>query len=135
MSTNPNVGSNKVGDVGSVRRRLLDGLMASDATAWEHSLYRTRLYAGYEDPLECWVQRSNAAMRERAGKWGTPPSQMHGLIDENGRRGRAPFNSQVSKAHASITADGLWERRRRRSGTARDGPHTPGNEAVRGLLG
>ena len=125
MSTNANTSSNKVVDVGSVRRRLLDGLMASDATAWEHSLYRTRLYAGYEDPLECWVQRSNAAMRERAGKWGTPPSQMHGLIDENGRRGRAPFNSQVSKAHASITADGLWERRRRRSGTAQDGPHTP----------
>ena len=56
-STNATAGANDAGDVGAVQRRLLDGLMASDATAWEHSLYRARLYAGYEDPLECWVPR------------------------------------------------------------------------------
>jgi hypothetical protein len=133
-STSTSTRTGDAGDVGAIQRRLLDGLMASDATAWEHSLYRTRLYAGYEDPLDCWVPRSHAAMRERAGKWGTPPSQMHGLTDEDGRRDRAPFNSQVSKAHASLTAGGLWERRRRRFGTAQDGPRTPWETRLRDVF-
>jgi hypothetical protein len=64
-------------------------------------------------------------MRERAGKWGVAPGQMHGTKDENGKPREAPFNSQVSKAYASITNKKWWERDRSQFGLAKDGPYTP----------
>jgi hypothetical protein len=112
-------------DIEGERRHLLDGLMASDSTAWEHSLYRTRLYAGYKAPTDSWVPRAHASMRERAGKWGVAPEEMHGTKDENGKPREAPFNSQVSKAYASITNKKWWERDRSQFGLAKDGPYTP----------
>lgn len=105
----------KPSDVERVRRQLLDGLMASDANAWEHTLYRTRLYAGFDNPREAWVRRSHASLRERAGRWGTSPEAAANL----------PFNNRVSKAHATLSERGWWERHRARFGGAQDGPRTP----------
>jgi hypothetical protein len=117
--------SNATNGIEDARRHLLDGLMASDATAWEHSLYRTRLYAGYKSPTDSWVPRAHASMRERAGKWGVAPGEMHGAKDENGKPREAPTNSQVARAYAAITNKKWWERNRSQFGLAKDGPYTP----------
>lgn len=98
-----------------VRRQLLDGLMSSDTTALERSLYRTRLYAGRENPLGSWVQRAHASLRERGGFWGVPVEEAHGL----------PLSGEFSRAHKSLSEKGLWECRRKQVGRVSDGPGTP----------
>lgn len=127
MSTNdrPDAESERGKDVDQARARLLDGLMASSLPAWDASLYRTRLFAGYGDPYEEWVHRSFASFRERAGRLGTLPADAHAL----------PFNNQVKHAHARLKVGGYWERERRRTSRgAEEGPRTPWQTQLRDVF-
>src|SRR5579884_1623561 len=100
-----------------LRRCLLNGLMASDATALEHSLYRTRLYRGSRtsNPCESWIRMSHAAARERAGKWRAASDKVH----------TPPPDGQVSRASTSLEKRGWWERRGVNGREAGKGPGTP----------
>lgn len=104
-----------ISDIERTRRRLLDGLMSSDASAWEHSLLRTRLFSPDADPERTWARRSLLSFVERAGQHGTDPRRAQDLA----------FNRQVSLAHASLERREWWERRGVDGKPAGSGPHTP----------
>ena len=103
-------------DYQDIQNHLLDGLMAvPDLSPYEHSIYRTLLFAGKGDPRTTWRRRSMASLDERVGR-----------DDERPRSTRYPYgNRDIRRAGKRLAERGLIERERLVKDGRNDGPGTP----------